>query len=93
MNPVLKDPSCWREVDQLDGKDLIKGDKLLVKWLDGTITEEVVETEEFVNTYNDQGSRTEIGVRKAYINCFVRGGFIPFYLAENPKTLCERVKK
>lgn len=90
MNPVIRD-MYYREVDQLDGKDLIDGEKLLIKWFDGTVSEEAVKIDESSYTVVEHGGHAKIDVKKAYINCFIHGGFIRFYLADNPKTLCERI--
>ena len=90
MNPVKTDRS-WRDVDQLDKKDIVDGEKFRIKYPDNSITEESIKLDKSSYTVSDMGHPWEILVRKAYIDIDYKGAKAKLYLAENDKILCERV--
>ncbi len=60
--------SNWCEIDRLDGKDIEDGEKLRIKWPDGTITKETVRVEADSYSMLEQGGAyTDIPTKEAYI--------------------------
>ena len=90
MNPVKTDQS-WRGVDQLDKKDIMDGERFRIKWMDNSITEELIKLDKSSYMVSDMGHPWEIQVRKAYIDVNYKGAKAKLYLAENQKILCERI--
>lgn len=39
---IVKDSSRGYDIDQLNGKDLINGERLEIQWPDGSITKEII---------------------------------------------------
>ncbi len=65
----------WREVDQLDGKDLRDGEYLRIMWPDGTYTNQTVKIESSSYNVSEQGQRDgyDVPVRHAMVPIKYRG--------------------
>lgn len=86
MDKVLIDYN-FREVDQLDGKDLIDGEKLIVKWPVGGVTTEIVAIERSVHGFGVRAYK----VSRAFITVGYNGIETKVYLADYENLLCERI--
>jgi len=60
--------SNWCYIDQLAGIDLQDGERVAVRWPDGTVTKETVGVDSSTEETTDHGHRCPIPIRKSYID-------------------------
>jgi hypothetical protein len=65
--------SNWGYWDELDGEILKNGERVNVRWPDGSETQETVRVEKTSFQSEDHGHRCDIPVHKAYVDVNVRG--------------------
>lgn len=65
--------SNWCYLDRLDGKDLVDGEVLIVKWPDGQLQQTKIMVERKTQTYQDHGHNGEMPVSHAYVLAYHRG--------------------
>lgn len=91
MEKVTTDHN-WRDVDQLNGKDLTDKELLRIKWPDGTFTREVCYVEKSAYQTQDHNSLWTMHCSKAFIEIEHKGIPARLYLA-GADLLCERLPK
>lgn len=70
----------WAYIDQLDGISLKDGERLHVKWPDGTITIETCAIDRDTFTYNEMGHEGKGPNHKAYLAISYKGVEVRYYL-------------
>lgn len=88
MQPVTR-TSNWGYWDELDGKALVDGERIVVQWPDGSLTAEECRVEKGVHYYRDHGHDGTGPDDKAFLVVNVRGVEARIYLYESG-VLCER---
>jgi hypothetical protein len=81
----------YRTVDQLDGKDLIQGEALRVRWPDGSVTEERVLLDRSESREQESCSTYLHETSIAYVSATVRGASAKVLLTSGGIE-CERVE-
>jgi hypothetical protein len=57
----------WCDYDQLDGRNVEDGERMLLRWPDGVTEEHVVRVEKRMGQTGDMGHMCDLPIRKAYI--------------------------
>lgn len=76
--------SDWGYWDELDGRALEEGERLVVEWPDGSTTTEVCHVRKGVFNYNDHGHPGTGPDNVAFVNATVRGKVVEVPLTGMP---------
>lgn len=90
MKHVIR-ASNWGYWDELDGEPLVDGERLAVRWPDGTLTAETCRVEKGVIHYSDHGHPGTGPDNKAFVVASFRGAEARIYLYGSG-LLCERAQ-
>lgn len=86
----VKRYSNWCEIDRLNGIDLIDGEKLKIKWEDGSTSIEVIKVEKYIDKILEQGGYSDIQYSIAYVPIKFKGTK-SFIGLSGTKIECERI--
>jgi hypothetical protein len=76
--------SNWGYIDQLDGIDLVDGERLRVQFPNGTIIIAPIRVQKDRFTYNDMGHKNSGPDYKGYLNWTVQGLPVKIYVRDTP---------
>jgi len=82
--------SNWCEIDRLNGIDLVDGEKLKIKWEDGSTSIEVIKVEKYIDKILEQGGYSDIKYSIAYVPINFKGTK-SFIGLSGTKIECERI--
>lgn len=88
---TIKVYSNWCYIDQLDGKDIKPGERVEVRWPDGTTSMSVLGLDMKTFTYYDHGNTRKGPDHFAYVEERVHGLPFRFYLRNADTVLLRRI--